>query len=161
MTHLTMTKCERKRISGWIKKREGKLRQKAIRKVSDRQRLINSCKDLLRAILKIERGDRCELCGRTPHNLGLFHILPEGAYKRISLHRENLLLSCWFPCHYHWHRHRTDSPQGRRVQQRVIDLRGADYQERLMLLNHTAPRLTTFQISLVKIALERELEGLR
>ena len=55
--------------------------------------------DLYRAILKLERGLKCEICGkpqdRLSHPLSVFHILDKGTHPRLRYHRDNTLLSCW------------------------------------------------------------------
>ena len=74
-----------------------------IRKRSSKARLMQKIQDIMRDILKIERGDKCQLCGRESDNLGVFHVLPVGGYQRIRFNFENVLLTCWFPCHFDWH----------------------------------------------------------
>ena len=132
-----------------------KRKGKGIRKVSDRQKLILACEQLMRKIIRLERGRRCQFCRRTK-GVGLFHIMPKGQYQRIRFHRDNLLLAWWFPCHYTWHH---DPHKAKEIEKKIMKLRGSDYKERLTILNKISPKLTDFYLKNLKFALERELEN--
>lgn len=126
-----------------------------LRGTSKRQSIINACLVLIRKEMKREYGNKCQICGRTQGNLGVFHILRRSAAPRLILHRENLLLSCWYPCHEAWHNARTDSPAGKRVQEAIIRLRGADYEKRIQALEAIQPRLTTVFLQTYLVALQK------
>lgn len=80
----------------------------------------------------------CQLCG-SRKQLGLFHILPIGRYPRLQLHRDNLLLTCWFGCHYPFHH---DFYKARDIiVPRIKEVLGEDYEEELKELNNTQPKL--------------------
>ncbi len=120
--------------------------------------LIDKCKALLRKILKSERGERDEFNGRpSDGSLGLFHIMPEGRYPRISLHPQNLILANWHPYHYIWHHdpHRKDE-----VESKIKKLRGDNYKEELLKINAIAPKLTMTQLKNIHIVLEIEVGNL-
>jgi hypothetical protein len=79
---------------------------------SAKSKLTKECDTLWRKLLKLERGDRCELCGKHQSELSfplsVFHILPKGTYPRLRYCRENTLLACWTTfqtrcCHNVWH----------------------------------------------------------
>ena len=134
-----------------------RLRRSKLKVKSTKRILINDCKDLLRKILVSERGAKCELSERPANRLGLFHIMPEGRYPRISLHPHNLLLVNWFPYHYLWHHdpHRKDE-----IESKIIRLRGENYKEDLLKVNALAPKLTMTCLNNIRIVLEIEVENL-
>ena len=129
-----------------------------IKKVSGRQAIINACLDLIREQLKSERGNKCEICGRTPNNLGLFHILPRSRYPRLMLNTFNLLLTDWFPCHQKWHHDYFKAPE---IEKRIIELRGADYKDRLLVIDKISPKLTITYLKSYLKSLQKlkEVEG--
>ena len=117
---------------------------------SFRSVLIKENDKLMFAELIRERGAKCEFCGRT-QGLGTFHILRKATYPRIRYHRANLLLACWQPCHYTWHH---DYKTARdKIEPKIKELCGEDYEEKLLALNLTAPRLTMTQLNLIKMSL--------
>jgi len=122
---------------------------------SKRMKLIDKCEDLLREILKIERGDKDELTGAPPKMLGLFHILEKGTYPKIRLHKVNLLLVNWFPTHFDWHH---NFYKARDIEVLIKQCIGNDYEQRLQLLNRNAPRLDMLALEMRYGELERELK---
>ncbi len=129
-----------------------------MKRKSERMILIEKCEDLLRDILKIERGDRCEVCGRTPTNLGLFHILVKARYPNMRLNRYNVLLTCYMPCHYFFH-HDFSDPRAKRTIDKIIELRGADYENKLKAIDKFQASMTMFQLNLYHKAFKQELES--
>jgi len=119
---------------------------------SERGRLIKKIEALIFKQLLKERGARCEICGRTK-GLGLFHILPKSTYPRLRFCKENLLIVCWYPCHYNWHH---DYYKAKKIEQRIIKLRGKDYLERLKALNLMTPKLSMFYLRTLYEALKTE-----
>ena len=147
-------------------------RRKPIRKVSDKQVIINDCKDLLRKILKIERDTKCELCGRPEWALSmplsLFHIFDRQRYPRIQLYKENLLLACWTPygnspihCHDIWHHLPGSDPKHQEIERRVKFLAGENYRDKLLLLDKIAPPLHIVNLGFYREALRQELNELK
>lgn len=126
---------------------------------SDRKKLDEKIKDLLRQILIIERGDRDELTGRPGNGLGLFHILLEGTHPRLKFYKRNLLLVNWFPYHYLWH-HDYKRAKGE-VEPKIIALRGKDYEQDLLIAERVQPRLTMFYLRNLHQAVRQELKELR
>lgn len=124
---------------------------------STRTRLIDACDDLMLEILKLERGERCEICGGT-YNLGLFHILPKGIYKRIRYHKMNLLVAGWFCCHYNWHHVFYIARD--KIYPRIVELRGENFEDELRKLDITAPPLSESYLSVLEKALKKELKEL-
>ena len=131
------------------------MKRTPLRKVSDRGRLIKEAEKLLRQILKDKRGNKCEVCGRKPADLGLAHILPKGKYPSLRLYPENILLLCWMPCHYFWH-HDRDDARAKRVEAKIIKKLGADWLDTLRVKAKLMPRLTEFQICLYIYAFKQE-----
>jgi len=125
-----------------------------MKKVSVRQAILNNCKETLRRILILERGERCELC-RKPAHVGLFHILPVGQYPRIQLYKQNILLAGWFCCHYPWHH---DPHQKDRIEANIKRLRGENYLQDLKNLNVIARKMTMTEIRMYQAALSQELK---
>jgi len=131
-----------------------------------RGNLLKQCDTLIRKILLHERGDTCQLCGKRQKDLhfalSLFHILEKGIYPGIRYHRDNLLLACWSPkkyyympyCHNLWH-HNKD-----RIKPKVIELCGENYEERLKILDKKGMRTNSFNLMLLKVALQQELKKL-
>ena len=88
-----------------------------------------------------ERGDRCELSGKPANGLGRFHILAVGSHPRLEFHSENVLLVNWLPLHFWWHH---DIIKAKRiVEPLIIELKGKDYREKLLMIEVIQPRLTT------------------
>ena len=85
-----------------------------------------------------ERGELCEICQCRPAD-GRFHILPVGAYPRLEFSAQNILLSCWQVCHFVWHH---DYHKAQKIEERIKQLRGADYKEQLLRWNAIVPRIT-------------------
>ena len=127
-----------------------------MKKAKTRKKLIKECENMLRDILKIERGERCEICKRSG-NVGLFHILSKGSHPRLRFTQENILLAHWFPCHNDWHHNYF---KARVIEKRIKELRGEDYEMKLKKLNVTAPRLSKFRIQLLYEAYKQILEQL-
>ena len=132
-------------------------RKYPIRKKSDRQNIKDKCFALLREILKIERGNKCEVCGRKANNLGLFHIISQAQAPCLIFHRQNLLIMCWQSCHFYWH-HNQRSVQGQRVLRKIIELRGKNWERDLKSLAAIQPKMSAFQMGMYYEALKSELE---
>ena len=137
---------------------------------SDRKKLEDSIKDLIRKILKIERGRSCEICGRNesvlPYPLSLFHILPEGSHPKMKFHKRNLLLSCWTPhgnrafCHDAWHKCCESEPQYQAVEKKVKKLRGDNYWMELLAMEKMQDKHSLGHLKFMKEALKIELKAL-
>jgi len=148
------------------------MKRKPIKRISDRKKIINKCKDLIRAALKIERGAFCEICGKPeadlPYPLSLFHILNTQRYPRMELHRFNILLSCWCPakyyympyCHNIWHHSSPDDPKFQRVHNKIVELRGKDYIDTLRGIDKLQPKMTMTHIHMMHEAFKHEAKTL-
>ena len=120
------------------------------RSKSRRSVLIRENDALMFQLLKIKHGEKCMICEQAK-KVGTFHILPKSTAPRLRYAEDNLLLACWFPCHYTWeHKYF----QARGVEKRIKEIRGEDYEQRLRALNAISPPLNTFMLSKLKFALE-------
>ncbi len=128
--------------------------RKRIRKVSPRKRLINATKDVIRELYRIKYGSRCQICGKTRNDLGLFHILPTGRYSRLELAEDNILWAGWFCCHHKFHH---DFYLAKDIEKRIQALRGKTYYKRLQKLAETAPKMDEAQIKEYKEEYKRKL----
>lgn len=143
-----------------LKRSTKPLKRSRLKKVSPRQELINACKSLLLKILKIKRGDKCQLCGRGGNKLHLFHILPTGRYPRLVLHEANVLVSAWYCCHKPWHDLPASDPRWRELEEKVKKLRGENYRDILLVVDKTMPKINMIYLNLKKHQLVQELEVL-
>ena len=135
----------------------GKKRRKSIKRVSSRQAVIKFCDKLLFEILKIERGNRCEICGRpnpAPH-----HILEKGTYPRLRFVKQNILLLCWMPCHFAIHHYTHENPAYKRVQEGIERLLGADYREQLLVAEKMQSQQNMTNLGFLRMALKQELKS--
>jgi len=112
-------------------------------KKSERSKLIDQCKDLIRELKFKTFGKKCQLCG-SEKQLGLFHILSVGAHPRLQLHEDNILIACWFGCHY---KHHHDPFYARDVIfPKIAKLLGERWEENLLELERTEPKLSITRI---------------
>jgi len=137
-----------------------------------RAKLLDRAKKLLREILRLKRGAKCEICGRSegalPYGLSLFHILNVGSHPRLELYEGNILLACWVPyhsgqfCHNIWHRDTGEKdPRKEIIRRRIIELRGENYKEHLLMVEKVNPPLKPIRIEMYTEAFKRELANLR
>lgn len=110
---------------------------------SKRQKLIEECETLIRKLKVSTFGEKCQLCGKTGQ-LGLFHVLPKGAHPRLRLHEDNMILAGWFCCHFPFHH---DFYKARDlIIPRLKALLGENYEETLLEIEKTAPKLDEIRI---------------
>ena len=104
------------------------------RKPSDKKKLREKVGAVLLQVLKLERNNNgtCEICGRHTNQLGKFHILSVGAHPKLEFVKENILLTDWMPCHYTHHHAGADDPRALKIIERIKELRGSDYRQRLI-----------------------------
>lgn len=127
-----------------------------LRKKSSRQRLIEKCEGLIRLTLIKDRGAKCEICGKPDNRVGLFHILPKGKYPRMRFNTYNILLVCWFPCHYSWHH---DYHKACGIEKRIKELRGENYKDDIKIIDKTQPKLTIAYLNMLYQSLKETGRG--
>lgn len=120
-----------------------KLKKKGKSKTKERTKLIGEVEELIREYKFKLLGKKCQFCGKTGQ-LGLFHVLGKGAHPRLRLHGDNILISCWFPCHHNFHH----NPYYARdiIFPKIAKLLGDDWEERLLELERTEPKLNLQRI---------------
>lgn len=112
-----------------------------------RYKIIKEIEKYLLMELKRERGEQCEICGRRGGRLGLFHIFPKSTYPKLRFSKFNLLVACWMPCHYRWHH---DYFRAKDIDKQIRRLRGEEYEETLLLVNKTIPKMTMFYLKTLR-----------
>ncbi len=125
----------------WKNTKHSKIKRTRLRATSDKGAIVKQIDDLLLIQLKKERGDICEIHNRKCANIGKMHILPKGKYPRIRFNTFNLILAGWF-CSHFWTHHDSEDPRAIYTKQRITELRGPDYKDRLLFANKIAPKLT-------------------
>lgn len=103
--------------------------------------------------LLTKRGPMCEICGQRKAQ-GRFHILSVGAHPRLEFVEENILLSCWMPCHFDWHH---SFEQAKVIEKRIIALRGPAYRERLLAMEVTEPKHSMTYLAMLHEAFKQEV----
>ncbi len=149
-------------------------RYKRIPKKSARKKLIDDCLNLIRLQMKNEYGNFCQLCGKPQKDLSmplsLFHILPRSLHPKLILCKENLLLACWIKekyyymkaptCHNIWEHQKffkngALNPKWVAVENKIKELRGKDYKEKLLIQEKIMPKITMFYLSCFYEGLKR------
>ena len=127
----------------------------AIRKRSERKKLRDKIGALHLKILKFKRGHRSEFTGKEDVVLGRFHILDVARFPRLEFHEENILLSEWFGVHFDWHHNYYKAQE---IEKRIMELRGKDYKEKLMMLDRMQPRMTTLRLQMIYEAFKQAVK---
>ena len=146
------------------------MKKSPLKKVSTRQKLINEILKIKRQMLIIERGARCELCGKEASELrfglSLFHILDRKRYPKIQLLDWNLLLACWCPakwfympyCHNIFHH--DSGPSKDKIEAKIKELRTPDYRDRLLIADKSACKLTEDYLGVYLYEIKRQYKKL-
>ena len=131
-----------------------KARRFMLNQESPKMKLIEEIEDLLRAKLKKERGNICQICGKKIcRPVGLFHILSKKDYPRLRFHEFNILLAGWFSCHHDFHHNPYKSPA---IIERIKELRGKNYEDRLKIIDKGMPKMTMFYLQNKLMSLKME-----
>jgi hypothetical protein len=128
------------------------------RKKSPRKKLRDEIGKLHFEILKLKRGNRCEITGLVVNDLGRFHILPVGKYPELEYMDENVLLASWNLAHRHWHH---DYYKAQKIEKKIKELRGEDYKDNLLMIARTCPKHGMFYLQALKVYFTQELEILQ
>ena len=127
---------------------------------STRGKKLDAMDKVMLKILRIKRGNWCEISGRHANNIGVSHILPKSLYPRLRFHERNLLLMCWMPVHFNLHHYTDNDPPNKPTIQKIKELRGEDYRDQLLAINRMQPQMTAFRLDLIHRALIEELQSL-
>jgi len=140
-----------------------KLKYIPLSKRSEKKKLRDAIGKLDFEILKIKRGNKCEIHNKPCANLGRMHILPISKYPRLEFTEINIILAGWYCSHFYFH-HNSDNPRAIEAKKRILELRGhtnwEDLLTELKILHETMPRHTKFYLQLLYHAKQRELEEL-
>ena len=128
---------------------------------STRGKKLDTMDKLMTKILRLKRGNWCEISGRHANNIGVAHILPKGIYPKMRYHERNLLLMCWFPVHSNLHHYSDFDPPNQRTIERIKELRGEDYRDQLLVINQMQPAMTSMRLDMIHAALKMELKELQ
>lgn len=128
--------------------------------ISDRGKIVKACDKLLFEILKLERGNICEIHQHECPKIGPMHILNKAKYPRLRWASQNIILAGWFCSHY-WTHHDPDDERSKFAKNRIRELRGENYRENLVILDKIQPKLTISNLKTLKISLELILDNLK
>ena len=156
-------------------KRKTRLRsRRTLNNASIRQDYIEKTLGFIREIIKLEKGDRCQICGKPqealPFGLSAFHILARSQAPRLVLYRPNILLACWGKgdnnsyCHNIWHSANKSETKYKNLVKKIELVIGKDledYKADLKLADKTLPRLSFFQLESYYYAYKCEFERLK
>lgn len=133
--------------------------RKPIKQKSSKQLIIDKTLDVIREILKIERGNRDEFTGLPGRKLGLFHIMLQSSHPRLKFCRQNMILTEWMPYHY-WYHH--DNKKTKRIViPLIIKLRGVNYEQDLLIQEAMQPKQSIHWLRVYLMAVRQELKELR
>ena len=128
---------------------------------SDKKKLRDKINALQFDILKIERGEKDELTGRPANGLGRFHILPVGEHPRLEFCPLNILLVNWMPYHFWWHHYGRKSKKNDWTENRIKEIKGVDYEERLLIIEKSMPIMSMFYLECLYHSFKSELMALK
>ncbi len=127
-----------------------RLKRSRLKVKTTKSLLLKDCTKLFNKIILKERINKCEWCGRTKR-LNIGHILPKGQYPRLRYFKQNVILFC-FPCHPpRWHNNPLEAAKF------MLETRGENYREKLLVYDKILPRLTNIQIGLYILAFKQEI----
>ncbi len=127
--------------------------RKPIKRQSSMGKLLDRADKLFFRVLLKERAARCELCSKTT-TLGTFHIFPKSTHSKLRYSKNNVLITCWLPCHYNFHH---DPYKARVIIDKIKELKGADFEDTLKAFNATMPNMTRHQIQMYIMAFKQQL----
>jgi len=137
-----------------------KFYRKKGKKKSDRAKLIDRLDALTREILIKERGLQCEIHpNKNCTQVGVMHILSKGSHPRLRFYEPNLTLAGWF-CSHFWTHHNSDDPRAKYCFQRLEEMYGKDYKEKLYVANRIAKQHTKGYLELLEIWCKQRLKEL-
>lgn len=141
------------------KERRKLAKLKYINKQSSRGKLMSDCDKLLSKIIRLERGELCEVHNKKCFNVGVSHILPKSRYPRLRYYRLNLFCCGWF-CSHHYTHFNSHDPRAIQYEEAVIKKLGKNYRENLLIAEKMQPRLKMFYLQTLKMAFRQELKEL-
>jgi len=130
------------------------MKRTPLRKKSDKKKIRDRLGSLHLKLLRSQRGEVCQICGRVSSNLGRFHILPVGKYPKLEFVSENVLLACWHPCHFSWHHSSILDERNKNTLARIKLICGDDFEDKLNAQNELSGKI---DLAMVELWLNREV----
>lgn len=134
-----------------------KFKRKPISKMSARGKLRKEIGKIHFELLKRKRGELDELTDGPANGLGRFHILEVSTNPRLEFVDENVLLVNWLPHHFNWHHYGEGSPRNAFTLQRIKDLRGENYREKLLEREKYVGRMDELYLRALLETMKKEL----
>jgi len=129
-------------------------------KKSGRGKLIARLDALTKELLIKERGLHCEIHpDKNCTQVGVMHILSKQSHPRLRFYTPNLVLAGWF-CSHFWTHHNSDDPRAKFCQQRLEEIYGKDYKEKLYVANRFSKQHTTGYLKILEIWCKQRLMGM-
>ena len=132
-----------------------------ISKTSERGRLMKDCDKLHLEILKLKRGEKCEISSMPANRLGRFHILSTATHPRLRYVDDNLLLVNWFPWHYGYHHWGLTDPRNKTILNKIIELRGPDWHMKLLDREKYSGHMDKLYLLALRETFKKELKSLQ
>ena len=132
---------------------------KSVKIKSDKKKIRDAIGKIHLELLRKKRGDRCEICGKQCVT-GRFHIIRVAQAPRLEFVDENVLLSCWMPCHYAWHHNGADDKRNASIVLRIKELRGENYQDTINAIQAYKTKHDTMYLLALLQTMKQELKSL-
>lgn len=127
---------------------------------SDRAKLIKRLDDLTRELLIKQRGRKCEIHpNKNCAQVGVMHILSKQSHPRLRFYEPNIVLAGWF-CSHFWTHHNSDDPRAKYTKQRLKEMYGEDYEDKLYLASRLAKQHTIGHLQMLGIYMTQKLKSL-
>lgn len=135
------------------------MKRSRLKRSSVRGNLIRRIDAMLSKIVRMKRGNICQVHNRKCHNLGAAHILDKGRYPRSRFVEENIIVAGWFCSHY-WKHHNNEHEGAKDFDRAVIRLHGENWKDKLLILDRTQPKHTMTYLKALESAFTLELKML-
>ena len=115
-------------------------------------------------ILRLKRGNKCEICGYSDTDVGRFHIIPLSENLRLEYCDDNVLLVHWLKgcqAHFKWHHYGNDDPRCDFIKNKIIELRGTEYRRRLLTIAKFKDKHDLLYLRTLYMSVKQELEKLQ
>lgn len=107
------------------------MKRSRLNPTSDRGRLQREADCLFSQLILKERGPNCEIHGKICDRVGNMHILSKAAHPKLRYVGLNVIRAGWFCSHY-WTHHDGDDPRAILTKQRILEILGPDYKQKLV-----------------------------
>lgn len=140
-----------------MRTKKPKLKRTRLKKASPRGKLIVQLDNLFFRYLVAKRGRKCEVCGKEAM-VGKHHILRVGTYPRLRYHEDNIVLLCWYNCHYGIHHFPAADPVSKHIEKRLQELKGENYYNNLLNINSLMQKKSLLELQGLKFYYKKWLE---